>query len=528
MIDENFRRLFIATHLLYPNSAQARDIVFQISTQLRAKIEKSESNEQLSIYFSALVQIFRRVSTIKSGFKFFEFKDQKLNDWKNILKKCNTNEILIFLGIAVLKIEVADIARVLKFSPNQVRYLFGLAIRKVVGGSENTDGGLTQPRPVVFKFRHFTDSDVTYSNLLEKVIDYVFLGVDKSQKVSFDGFSKFNQIHISERNQGNIGFLFSKISALASELADIEIDEPFLVEFQKEAKTFSQKSRLQIKLEWRWVGVISVITISLMMFFLRPDFRQIFVQDTTVAAIEVKEIAFKVAENRPTEDVVPLAASQPIDPDLISIDVNPVTPIVAVKIPGPSMIGDNRSDAKPTEPTSISKNDDVKKPVVEAVAAKVDPVVAAKNDSLAKAETVNPVQAAADPSVMPLPANGIAPTESTTATSADSNPSVQQAPGKPSTGVYRAELFVRDLEQMSTFTKERIVGFGGKKAGEVELGWVKNPKTTYFHFELPEENVEKLKTDLAKLGQLKISFHSHPRLMPAGSKRIILEVKQGD
>ena len=273
MIDENFRRLFIATHLLYPNSAQARDIVFQISTQLRAKIDKSQPKEQLGIYFSALVQIYRRVSTIKSGFKFFEFKDQKLNDWKNILKKCNTNEILIFLGIAVLKIEISDIARILKFSPNQVRYLFGLAIRKAVASQESANDGFQQPHVVAFKFRHYKDSDVTYSNLLEKVVDFVFLSALSSKRSTFEHFSRDNEIHISERNQGNIGFLFGKISALYAELSNIEIDEPFLVEFQKEAKSFAQKSRLKIRLEWRWVGVISVITISVLMFFLRPDFR---------------------------------------------------------------------------------------------------------------------------------------------------------------------------------------------------------------------------------------------------------------
>lgn len=515
MIDENFKRLFIATHLLYPNSAQARDIVFQISTQLRSKIDKSQPKEQLGIYFSALVQIYRRVSTIKSGFKFFEFKDQKLNDWKNILKKCNTNEILIFLGIAVLKIEIADIARILKFSPNQVRYLFGLAIRKAVASQESANDGFQQPHIVAFKFRHYKDSDVTYSNLLEKAVDFVFMSAVSPKRTSFEQFSRENEIHISERNQGNIGFLFGKISALYAELTNIEIDEPFLVEFQKEAKTFAQKSRLQIRLEWRWVGVISVITISVLMFFLRPDFRQIFTQDTSVAAIEVKEIAFKVAANR-TEETnqipaqasvsVPTATDTAVDPGAVSIDVNPVTPIVAVKISdsGPSVPAPNKPETTLTKP-----------------ALAVKPT---QNIEVKPAETKLPITNPADSST-----TAAQPTESEIKSATSDQTSVEnQTAGKPSSGVFRAELFVKDLEQMSTFTKERIVGFGGKKAGEVELGWVKNSKTTYFHFAIPEENVEKLKTDLGKLGTLKISFHSHPRLMPAGSKRVILEVKQGE
>ncbi len=109
MNDGNFKKLFIATHLLYPNSAQARDIVFQISTQLRTKINKSNGENELSIYYSALVQIYKKVVSIKSGFKFFEFKDQKLNDWQNVLKKCNSNEVLIFLGRMLIFSTSSDI-----------------------------------------------------------------------------------------------------------------------------------------------------------------------------------------------------------------------------------------------------------------------------------------------------------------------------------------------------------------------------------------------------------------------------------
>ena len=118
-----------------------------------------------------------------------------------------------------------------------------------------------------------------------------------------------------------------------------------------------------------------------------------------------------------------------------------------------------------------------------------------------------------------------------TENSIDENPNEvekQKNQAKMAGGLYRAELHVKDFEQNTLFAKEKIINYGGKKAGEVELGWVKNQKTSYFHFSIPEENVEKMKADLELLGKLDISFNIHPRLMPVGIKRVILEVKLVD
>ena len=95
-------------------------------------------------------------------------------------------------------------------------------------------------------------------------------------------------------------------------------------------------------------------------------------------------------------------------------------------------------------------------------------------------------------------------------------------------GLFRASIQVSDLETLTGRITDRLVALGGQKAGEVELGWKKTTKVSYYHIILPTENVEEAKLFLNKFGQLNIQFEPHPRLMPAGQKRMILEVKESD
>ena len=95
-------------------------------------------------------------------------------------------------------------------------------------------------------------------------------------------------------------------------------------------------------------------------------------------------------------------------------------------------------------------------------------------------------------------------------------------------GLYRASIQVSDLDTLTARITEKLVELGGTKAGEVELGWKKSPKVLYYHLILPTENVDQAKAFLNKFGRLNIQFENHPRLMPAGSKRMILEVKESE
>ena len=93
-------------------------------------------------------------------------------------------------------------------------------------------------------------------------------------------------------------------------------------------------------------------------------------------------------------------------------------------------------------------------------------------------------------------------------------------------GLYRGTVEVTDLDQVSEHFTDKIVNLGGKKAGEVQLGWRKNDQTSYYHFLISTTNVEDIKAFLGKFGQLNFKFEDHPRQVPDGMVRIIVELKK--
>ncbi|MES2803753.1 MAG: hypothetical protein V4654_14770 [Bdellovibrionota bacterium] len=96
------------------------------------------------------------------------------------------------------------------------------------------------------------------------------------------------------------------------------------------------------------------------------------------------------------------------------------------------------------------------------------------------------------------------------------------------TGVYRGVIMVTDFEQVAGIIRERIIAVGGKKAGEVELGWIKNRNISYFHFVFPAEKREELVTFIQQYGNLEYKFEPHPRVLPIGQSRFIIEVRKGE
>lgn len=92
--------------------------------------------------------------------------------------------------------------------------------------------------------------------------------------------------------------------------------------------------------------------------------------------------------------------------------------------------------------------------------------------------------------------------------------------------VYRGTASVINALAGSLKLKDKIVEFGGRKAGEVELGWKRNQGDYYFHFTIPESKYEELQEYIKTLGDLKMSRDPHPRIMPNGIIRIILTAEE--
>ena len=93
--------------------------------------------------------------------------------------------------------------------------------------------------------------------------------------------------------------------------------------------------------------------------------------------------------------------------------------------------------------------------------------------------------------------------------------------------IWRGEIKVRDFGNTWPVVREKITALGGHAAGSVELGWLRKPNQSYFHFILPEANQPELEMFLSTFGQVRFSKERHPRVMPEGEVRIILTVKDG-
>lgn len=106
-------------------------------------------------------------------------------------------------------------------------------------------------------------------------------------------------------------------------------------------------------------------------------------------------------------------------------------------------------------------------------------------------------------------------------------PVVNERQAKPGEGaLFRGTLAVTNLSAAGPKIKDKIVELGGRKAGEVELGWRKTPGSAYYHFTLPEAKYEELLQTLGDHGTPRIAKEKHPRVMPSGTIRLIITIDE--
>lgn len=103
---------------------------------------------------------------------------------------------------------------------------------------------------------------------------------------------------------------------------------------------------------------------------------------------------------------------------------------------------------------------------------------------------------------------------------------VSEATAAVKTGfLFRGSLETSNLSVVSSRIRDQIEQFGGRKAGEVELGW-KRGNSSYFHFTVPESKYEELTQFLKSYGDFKIQKEKHERIMPDGIVRVIILVEE--
>lgn len=92
--------------------------------------------------------------------------------------------------------------------------------------------------------------------------------------------------------------------------------------------------------------------------------------------------------------------------------------------------------------------------------------------------------------------------------------------------LYRGVMSVTNVGVTSAKIRDKVIELGGRKAGEVEIGWRKTPTQSYFHFTMPEAKYEELQRFLADYGKSDLHKEKHPRVMPDGIIRLILTVEE--
>lgn len=170
------------------------------------------------------------------------------------------------------------------------------------------------------------------------------------------------------------------------------------------------------------------------------------------------------------------------------------------------------------------------KKVPPAASAKLEKIAAGKagapmdrGSSSGAERAAPPVVVAAAVPVSPLPTK-----ESPAPSKKNSEASAEVAANRKSGegAIYRGSVDVTNLDMVGPKIAEKVVELGGRKAGEVDLGWQKTPGQAYFHFTLPEAKYEELLKFLGTYGPPKIKKEKHPRVMPDGIIRLIVTIDE--
>ena len=67
MTENKFQTEWIVAHLLFPNSAQAREIYLYIVSQVISQNQLTASYDQSKLIFKVAMEIFRKTHVIQSG-----------------------------------------------------------------------------------------------------------------------------------------------------------------------------------------------------------------------------------------------------------------------------------------------------------------------------------------------------------------------------------------------------------------------------------------------------------------------------
>ncbi len=91
--------------------------------------------------------------------------------------------------------------------------------------------------------------------------------------------------------------------------------------------------------------------------------------------------------------------------------------------------------------------------------------------------------------------------------------------------LYRGSIKIANVPAINPKLIEKLEAIGGRKAGDVPLGWRKG-SGSYFHFTAPELKYEDVLKIFSEYGKVQIQREKHDRVMPEGIIRIIINVDE--
>lgn len=411
-----------------------------------------------------LHRIYKQRDPVKSGATTFEFTSIPLNYWRRVLQKCNKDETFIVMLALLDLISFKDISRITKIPQTKVRYLFNQSVKKVISSPAARFDQIKE-----IKFKEYNTQETTALFINEHIIEYV-LGISDSlvaEKV--EAKLKDNNRYNDYRNE---------ILKFKAEVNDLTVS----AQFDEVMQAFDNSSQLQnlkkleIKQQKRiFIGVVSLVVVVVGLI-LRPTFLKAPISESTDKKVVLEEIAITKNTNLVEDNN---EASMPAIEPLSSATTTATASAMIVA-------GKNIASA------TLQKTDSATATEAELkVERKKSQEVAVVQDKKAE-EKIEPTKLI-----------------------------------KP-TGVYRGTITVTDFDQVTAIIRDRIISIGGKKAGEVELGWIKNKNISYFHFVFPAEKREELVNFIQQYGRLQYKFEPHPRVLPIGQSRFIIEVYKGE
>lgn len=459
-------RLWLAVHLLYPHSSQAFDVYQAVIIQSEPAIKKND----VDFVFSKLVQAFEKIPPVSSNLSFYEFDFDQIDQWKIIYKNSQKTQLLIFVGTLIFELKISDIASHIKTNPEKAQFLFHQIFKKLAQGSAK----LKYSEPPNLKKQN--ETKISYLFTYENLVDYCLgqLSAEDAEKVK-TGLELYPTLVVTK----------DEYAKIINQIQTLKVQKTNSVS-SAEKKTSPQPSEASIK---KTENVDENPDAPAEMRSVKS-----LVLSTAVLVLAVSiGIGFGLKKYRDSRTEVVVSEvqknTQPVD--LVSAPAQNSVPSAQ------GLAAQSSTDA------STAKSVDV------SVASSSDQVVA-------MAPQPPPPPPPSTENVKPKPADNENQNVSTETATAE----------KTAGGLYRGTLLVDQIGKLNQQIAEKLGELGAKKAGEVELGWLKSPGVAYYHYIIPEKNIAESKAYLQKFGKLYIKFEDHPRQIPVGNKRFIIEVKQ--